>query len=85
MDIEGVELAVMPEWMNHNLLKNVKNVVMEYHGINEKNLKQYLDIMEGMDKLGFKIVGFDPTWLTGVTDNHTPFGELFWRKIDLPC
>lgn len=78
-------MSVIPDWIRLNLLQNVKNLVMEYHALDENTVKVYTDIMRGLHGQGFKLIGFDPTWLTGISDNQTPFGELFFRKTDLMC
>ncbi len=53
IDIEGIETNVLTE--SKDLLKNVLNIVIEYHPIKKRNLKKILSILQSS---GYKISAF---------------------------
>ena len=91
MDIEGSEVTVVPEWIKSGLLKNVKQIGMEFHKVDVKKVQSYWDIVEGLYEQGFRLMTFEPNYAMASIKGDEKIGnvhilhEVTFRKADFSC
>ncbi|XP_071746644.1 probable methyltransferase-like protein 24 isoform X1 [Lepeophtheirus salmonis] len=81
MDIEGHEREVLKSVLNSSLLKNVKQIAMEWHLTRTKNsVEIYYDILRKLYKQGFRIISYEPNGCYGKKNNVFGLFEIVFRK-----
>ena len=90
MDIETAERKVLINWINAGLLKNVKQIAIEFHRVNSRNVQVYWDIVNGLYQQGFRLMTFEPNYAMWPQRMHWTssvyvhmFHEVTFRKMDL--
>jgi len=61
MDVEGMELLLLPEWLRKGLLKNVRQLAVEFHSVQRRrNVSRYARIVKELHRRGFKLMSWQP-------------------------
>ena len=48
LDVEGAEREVLPNWIESGILKNVKQIAIEFHEVNAESVGIYWSIVKGL-------------------------------------
>lgn len=86
IDIEGWEMAALPQALETGALDDVHQLALEYH-VDEKNQESFMTLIQGMNrKLGFRQISFEANvcWLNHRRSSNPIFldiSEVVWKKV----
>ena len=85
MDVEGAERKVVKDWIDFGLTRNVQQIGMEFHSV-DQFLREYQTIISGLYEQGFKVMAWEPNYgvALGPQKFHNNF-EIFLRKTKTAC
>ena len=89
IDIEGMEMKGLPQWIQSGSLDHVRQIGMEWHiEESEKSLMAYYDILQELIKKGFKLISYEVNGCRGRKNDakiYYRFFEIVLRQSKLKC